>query len=266
MFYYSYCMMPTQIKYFKTVGFKNWCSFLLANSIRQRVKSLRTRYEDIGDAEEKLGLDVDHYVGIGGVKEHESIETHPNIKITAGHWKTLAILTQSQKVELIKKLFPTLDLDNKIRCCQDIFFTESDDIKEIIMSLMTLIMKKDAGFSDNGSYVNQIMEFVDELYLLLAVRNGITTNPGKFGSISIKAMIRLQSEHKSNLVYKFSQMLTSQKFGDVTEPVVKLDMMPFGLLDYTIQFFTCPNVKQVKSIAFYVILIGYIAAQFHNYT
>lgn len=71
-------------------------------------------------------------------------------------------------------------------------------------------------------------------------------------------MTRLQLEKKPNLAYKFSEMLTSQKFSDVTEPVIKLDRMPFGLLDYTIQFFTCPNVKQVQYIQKYLIFLIYL--------
>jgi hypothetical protein len=47
-------------------------------------------------------------------------------------------------------------------------------------------------------------------------------------------------------------MLTAQKNLNVTEPVIKLDRMPFGLLDYTIQFFTCPNVRQVQKITYHI--------------
>ena len=41
-------------------------------------------------------------------------------------------------------------------------------------------------------------------------------------------------------------MLTDCKHFDQSEYVVNLDRMPFGLLDFTIQFFTCTHIKQVS--------------------
>lgn len=215
----------------------------LANSIRQRVKALRSRYKTVQNAESKLGLDVDHYMGFVGDSEHD--ETQPRIKITPENWNSLSHLTQSQKVEAIEKIFPTLDTNGKMTCCKDIFLKESDDIQDLILSLILIIVKS----NDLDNNNNKTMKFLDELYMHLAVSTGITSNPRNFGSISIKAMARLQSAKKPNLVYKFSEMLTAQKSLNVTEPVIKLDRMPFGLLDYTIQFFTCPNVRQVQKIS-----------------
>ena len=73
----------------------------------------------------------------------------------------------------------------------------------------------------------------------------MTSNPRHFASISIKAMQCLQMEKKPNLVYKFSEMLTLQKCGNPAEPVIQLGRMPFGLIEYVIQFFVTPHVKQV---------------------
>ena len=193
-------------------------------------------------------------MGDANDNEHGDVETQPKIKITPENGNALSYLTQSQKVEAIEKIFPTLDTNGKMTCCKDFFFKESDDTKGLVMSLILMIIKN-SNLDDNSSNVNnQTMKFLDEFYMHLAVSAGITSNPRNFGSNSIKAMARLQRENKPNLVYKFSEMLTSQKFLNVTEPVVKLDRMPFGLLDYTIQFFTCSHVKQVNYIS-YMLLV-----------
>lgn len=63
-------------------------------------------YQTIGNAELKLGLDVDHFMGLGGDNECESMETQPSIKITPGHWNTITVLTQSPKLQVIEKIFP----------------------------------------------------------------------------------------------------------------------------------------------------------------
>ena len=209
---------------------------------------MRTRYQTIQNAELKLGLDVDHYMGVADDSKRGDRETQQKINITPENWNALSYLTQSQKVKAIEKIFPTLDTNGKMTCCKDIFFKESDDIKDLVMSLIIMIVKNN-DLDDNSSNLNNItIKFLDELYMHSAISAGITSNPRNFGSNSIKAMVRLQSEKKPNLVYKFSEMLTSQKFLNVAEPVIKLDRMPFGLLDYTIQFFTCPHVKQVNHI------------------
>ena len=94
-------------------------------------------------------------------------------------------------------------------------------------------------------------KFIDESFLQLARKKGLTSNPRNFASISIKAMERLQMEKKPNLVYKFSEMLTLQKCGNPAEPVIQLGPMPFGLLEYVIQFFVTPHVKQVIVLYIY---------------
>jgi hypothetical protein len=74
---------------------------------------------------------------------------------------------------------------------------------------------------------------------------GISSNPKHFIATSIKAMERLQDGRIVNLVYKSSKMLTNVNNFDQSSYLMRLDRMPFGLLDYVIQFFTCTNTRQV---------------------
>ena len=93
--------------------------------------------------------------------------------------------------------------------------------------------------------MNETIKFIDVAFLQLAIKKSMTLNPRHFASIIIKAMQYLQMEKKPNLVYKFSEMVTLQKFGNPAEPVIQLGRMPFGLIEYVIQFFVTPHVKQV---------------------
>ena len=105
---------------------------------------------------------------------------------------------------------------------------------------------------------HETITIIDESFTRLAVKKGITSNPRHFASISIEAMKHLQMEKKPNLVYKFSEMLTLQKSGNPAEPVIQLGQMPFGLIEYVIQFLVTPHVKQVYTQFFnnYTIFIA----------
>jgi hypothetical protein len=80
-------------------------------------------------------------MGVADDSERGDIETQPKINITPENWNALSYLTQSQKVKAIEKIFPTLDTNDKMTCCKDIFFKESDDIKDLVMSLILMIVK-----------------------------------------------------------------------------------------------------------------------------
>lgn len=99
--------------------------------------------------------------------------------------------------------------------------------------------------------MEEIMKFMDEAFLSLAVKNELFSNPKYFVSNSIKAMKRLSLANKQNLVYKFSQMLILQKATNL--PVLQLDRMPFGLLEYVIEFFTSTNINQVYSVVYHLL-------------
>ena len=75
----------------------------VANSIRQRIKVLRQEYQTIGNAEMKLGLDVNHYMGKCSPTNFK--DSSQKIKLTPGDWGGLTVLTQSQKIASSKKTY-----------------------------------------------------------------------------------------------------------------------------------------------------------------
>ncbi|KAJ7373303.1 hypothetical protein OS493_012894 [Desmophyllum pertusum] len=78
---------------------------------------------------------------------------------------------------------------------------------------------------------------LDRLYLQRATDLGIDSNPGDYASLSIKAMLKLQEKGKPNLVYKWSRCLHNEQ----GKPSLDFNRMPFGLLQYSIEFFSCTH-------------------------
>ena len=91
---------------------------------------------------------------------------------------------------------------------------------------------------------DQLENLLNKLFLHLALAHNITSNPGNYCSMSIKAMELLKMNNKNNLLYKFALALCNTKPG-TNEPVFPMDRMPFGLVEYQIEFFSCTHVKQV---------------------
>ena len=80
------------------------------------------------------------------------------------------------------------------------------------------------------------------------MRAGIDTNPGNFASLSAKAMKLLQSQGKTNLVYRFAYVIATAH-PESDESLLPLNRMPFGLIEYQIDFFSSTNISQVSFTA-----------------
>ena len=89
------------------------------------------------------------------------------------------------------------------------------------------------------------LSIVEHLCSWLASKNGLESNVLGFVQLSLAAMKRLETSSKVNLVIKFCQMLANDR-PDNSGPLISLNRMPFGLLQYCIEFFTCTNVMQLS--------------------
>ena len=89
-----------------------------------------------------------------------------------------------------------------------------------------------------------MLYITEQLYAWLAAKMGITSTVLGFMRLSLEAMRRLEQNNKVNLVVKFCQGLAVDR-PDKSGPLIPLHRMPFGLLQYCIEFFTSTNVMQV---------------------
>ena len=106
-----------------------------------------------------------------------------------------------------------------------------------------------------------LCDIANTAFLKLALKHGIDTNPADFVSLSITAMKQLQEKRKNNLLYKFAFCIANNRPGSDV-PLFPLDRMPFGLVEYQIEFFAATNIAQVGHLAFYLFSIA--RKSFHN--
>jgi len=90
----------------------------------------------------------------------------------------------------------------------------------------------------------QLTELANLSFLEIALKNGIDSNPAYFASLSVNAMKKLQAQKKNNLLYKFAFCIAQNRPGS-DKTLFPLDRMPFGLVEYQIEFFSASNVMQV---------------------
>ena len=89
-----------------------------------------------------------------------------------------------------------------------------------------------------------VLGILDKLYTWAALKIGINSNPRTFVQLSMDAMKRLEENSKPNLVLKFCQGLAMDRPNNAG-PLIPIHRMPFGLIQYCIEFFTCTNVMRV---------------------
>ena len=92
---------------------------------------------------------------------------------------------------------------------------------------------------------NELVVCADKVFLHLTDLQGETCNPVNYVSLSLEAMKTLSVISKSNLICKFVYMLGTKCPGS-EEPLMPINRMPFGLMQYQIEFFSSTNVMQVQ--------------------
>ena len=81
-------------------------------------------------------------------------------------------------------------------------------------------------------------------FLKLALKGGFDTNPRNFATLSVQAMNVLEENGKNDLLYKFGYCIATARPGS-EEPSFSINLMPFGLVEYQIEFFSSTNIAQV---------------------
>ena len=197
------------------------------------------KFSSLNKAEENFQLDVDAYLmeessKQPGVHSNPSLQLHEssstsNPKPTAEHDNLLNTPGTQGKCShqanalVLDPAGQSLDNSN----------LEAAGVKEIMIN--QLIEKSNEGI---------LQKIADKAFHKLAIKNGINSNPADFASNSVMAMKRLQAAGKNNLLYKFAECIARNRPGS-HECLMPLDKMPFGLIEYQLEFFTCTKSYQV---------------------
>jgi hypothetical protein len=83
------------------------------------------------------------------------------------------------------------------------------------------------------------------LWKTLFISKEIDTNPVDFITLSLQAMVELQSANKPNILYKLAFCIGTKQPGSNTT-LFPMYRMPFGLVQYQIDFFSCTNISQIS--------------------
>ena len=179
---------------------------------RHVLVNLKRKYGTVDAAQAVFGLTVEKYIDGSPCQSSTSPNTD-SLNLSPSLASKLSCLTPTQLMDLIMEglllLGPNVNLMQLLT-----LFTEVKDL--------------------------DTLSIIEQLYSWLASKNGLESNVLGFVQLSLAAMKRLEASNKVNLVIKFCQMLTNDH-PDKSGPLIPLDRMAFGLLQYCIEFFTCTN-------------------------
>ncbi|CAH1242354.1 Hypp6614 [Branchiostoma lanceolatum] len=198
---------------------------LTSDRVRNRARRLREQFnKSLEDAAKAYGLDTD------------------NITITSSH-------TSSKEARKTRE-FGTQTAHTDEQTVQQ---SNTDPNLETALSVCKALPPATFGallmlIIPNVINLPCALSFGDDLFSSLATARGITTYPTDFFSKSVDAMMTLQHSDKPNVLYKFASILSTKRPG-TNIPLLQLDRMPFGLIEYQIEFYHATNVHQINTSA-----------------
>ena len=103
------------------------------------------------------------------------------------------------------------------------------DVTELLTSLSRIASR------------NALLSVVDSLVSSVASKTGLSWNVIGFLDTACRAMCELEAHEKSNVVFFWCRCIADKKENGKTP----LDRMPFGLIQYQMEFFNVIHVCQV---------------------
>lgn len=180
---------------------------------------LKRKFKTIDSAEAALGITVESYIDGSPCQPTATDHIDQDLNLSPSLARKLSCLSKSQLKDLIIESLRLLGCD-----------------VDVIVQLIKILLVEQPDVD--------VLVITDQLYALVAKKMGLTSTVLGFVRLSLEAMRRLELNDKVNLVIKFCQGFANER-PDKSGPLIPLHRMPFGLLQYCIEFFTCTNVMQV---------------------
>lgn len=206
--------------------------FISGSTVRQRVVVvLKGKYKTVDEAEDDLGITVGSYLGLDAA--NQTVDHQP-AHVPSHLLSSIEHLGESQLKLVISKAF------GKIA-----------DQKSLLIELATKSPVAKLLGSVTEEFYRHLPDvkkdiLLNSLFLQRATDHGIDSNPGDFATVSLRAMLTLQQNAKPNLVYKWSRCLHNEE----EKSSLDFERMPFGLIQYCMEFFSCTHVSQVCLLFF----------------
>ena len=203
--------------------------FYSASAVRQRVVNfMRQHYKTVKEAEDFYGLDVECY--LSDFSSTASSTSEPSSRLNEVLASSIKFLTQKQLEELVMKALATIrDQKSPLLKVFSAIQLSSNTRKELMNKMYQPIDFRDK------------MKFMDKQFADAAISQGIDKNPADFTSLSLGATKVLQENGKPNLIHTWAKCV----FGYNGKPLIPIHRMPFGLIQYQMQFVASTNVMQM---------------------
>ena len=101
---------------------------------------------------------------------------------------------------------------------------------------------------------SDVSQLCESLFEEMMIREKIPM-PGKdYIGLSLLAMARLAQRQKTNVVYKLAKVIAVNR-PNSTEPLLPMNRMPWGLIQYQIDFFACTHINEVCFYEFVPVIV-----------
>ena len=149
-------------------------------------------------------------------------------------------------VNTLRAKYATVDAaEDELMLNIDSYIDSSYSENDSVLQSDSLHVMPDISLDDVISFAQKLDEdslvtLTQKLFDLMLAKKEIIVPEKDFITLSLSSMAKLKVKNKSNIVYKLANIIAKDR--------LPLDRMPFGLLQYNIDFFNCMHVKEVRSI------------------
>lgn len=183
-------------------------------------------------AETAYGLTIDEYTdGVAG----ESVQPSPNLLLSPTFVSNILSLSASQRSELFKHLVASMSssaLSEELGSVPS--FLNLYSLVTFISSLFSLLLSK-ADSTTNST----ILSLLDNLVFMFLKEKGLKSE--HLVTVMTNCMSTLAASNKSpHIVERFANSIASG--------TMPLHRMPFGLMEYQINFFSASHINQVNKL------------------
>ena len=221
-------------------------SIFAVSAVRQHILTdLKQKFKTVDEAEDALGLSLEAYLDDSILSDQTTPSPAP-LHVSQTLLDKLNHLTPVQLKELIVQ---SLHLLSKLHTPPTTLLEEvANTFLQMDWITAHLVQLFETWFK-NTSFQNCIL-VLNKCFDISSKKIGITTNVLNFPQLSLHAMKKLQDLDKSNTVYNLSKVISESR-PDGGDSLMPLRRMPFGMIQFIVDFFASTNVMQVTTVRFF---------------
>lgn len=218
-----------------------------ASAVRQHILTdLKQKFKTVDDAEDALGLSLEAYLD-DSILSDQTTQSPAQLNVSQTLLDKLNHLTPVQLKELMVQSWQLL---SKLQTQSTTLLEQvANTLLEMDWITSHLVQLIESWFK-NASVQDCIL-VLNKCFDISSKKMGITTNVLNFPQLSLYAMKKLQDLDKSNTVYNLSKVISESR-PDGSDSLMPLRRMPFGMIQFIVDFFASTNVMQVTIVSFFL--------------